>query len=79
MTLVEPQLRLEGVFRTVFAELQSADVTTVKSFSKTNANGWDSATHLLLLTCLEEEFGQTIADAEAGSIDSFAMALAIVC
>jgi acyl carrier protein len=70
--------KLETIFRSVFFELEDKEIGAVQKSTKINLATWDSAQHLLLLTCLEEEFNIKILDDQATDIDSFASALALV-
>ena len=66
------------IFRTVFFDLEGQDDALVINYSKHASSTWDSAAHLLLLTCIEEGFGIKIPDDEALMLDSFATSLAFV-
>ena len=72
------QAKLEEIFRSVFFELEGKDATFVHNANKVNLSTWDSAQHLLLLTCIEEDFGIKIPDEDAISIDSFSYARAYI-
>ena len=66
------------IFRTVFFDLEGKNDTFVVNYSKSSSSVWDSAAHLLLLTCIEESFGTRVNDEDALLIDSFKLAVAIV-
>ena len=70
--------KMIDIFRTVFFDLEGQDDAIVIKYSKHDSSTWDSAAHLLLLTCIEEGFGVNIPDEEALIIDSFANAVAFV-
>jgi len=65
------QIRLEGIFRSVFFELEGVDQKLLFGATKVSVATWDSAQHLLLLTCIEEEFEIRIPDDVAIELDSF--------
>jgi acyl carrier protein len=66
------------LFRSIFAELNAAEEKTVTSAEREALESWDSANHLLLITCLEEEFGIRIPEDQIADVDSFARARALV-
>jgi acyl carrier protein len=72
------KIKMIEIFRTVFFDLEGQDDAIVTKYSKHASSTWDSAAHLLLLTCIEEGFGIKIPDEEALVIDSFASAVAFV-
>ena len=66
--------RLIGVFRAVFIELETQSDELIKTTSKANLYSWDSGGHLMLITCLEEEFEISISNELVITIDTFQMA-----
>lgn len=75
---MDVETRLIAIFRSVFFDLEDQPVSAIVGYSKTTAPAWDSAAHLLLLTCIEEEFSTKIPDDIAVDLDSFQVALALV-
>jgi acyl carrier protein len=74
MVVDDIDLRLISVFRSVFRALSQLDDGEVIALGRRDLEGWDSGAHLLLLTCLEEEFGIAIPNAAALAIDSYSAA-----
>lgn len=74
----DPRKALLDIFRNVFAELSGAPEEKVKGATRDSLEGWDSANHLLLVTCLEQDFQVRIADKDIVSLDSFRKVLAFV-
>jgi len=70
--------KLEAIFRTVFSELEGAEASAVRNASRKSLSSWDSANHLLLITCLEEDFNCQIEDGKALAIDSYSSAHSVL-
>lgn len=66
--------RLVEVFRIVFPALAIESDEDIEDIVRDSFSTWDSIAHLMLLTCLEEEFHLTIPNEISPSIDSFAAA-----
>ena len=69
---------LINIFRNIFSELATASDDIVKRATKDTLESWDSANHLLLITCLEEDFRTKLSDSDAVSLDSFSGAKALI-
>lgn len=67
----EVESKLVKLFQVVFFDLEGKDAETITGYAREDSPTWDSAAHLLLLTCVEEEFGVKIPDEEAIDMDSF--------
>lgn len=65
-------------FRSVFFDLEGKPDADVKNYRRETSDTWDSANHLLLVTCLEERFNIRVSDEEAATLDSFAYAAALL-
>ena len=70
--------RLTAIFRSVFPELAGAEAALIRETRQDALASWDSANHLLLLTCLEEEFGVYIPPEQASQIESYEFASAVL-
>ena len=70
--------KMESLFRNIFPELSGASTEKIESAVREEIETWDSANHLLLITCLEQDFQITISDEQAVGIDSFRYAMALV-
>jgi len=67
-----------AIFRNIFMEARDLDAAAFPGLHRNELTSWDSSAHLLLLTCLEEEFGVKLDDDISVMIDSFDMAVAAV-
>lgn len=72
------ETRMCEVFRAIFLDKTSLPDDEIKLIRKNRTESWTSGAHLLLITCLEEEFGVNIPDEIAVDIDSFEKAVIAV-
>ena len=70
--------RLESIFRSIFFELEGQTSESVHESTRSGLSTWDSAQHLLLLTCLEEEFQIKIPDDVAADLESYRIVKAYI-
>jgi acyl carrier protein len=62
----------EDALKGVMAAMLGVDVSTITpESSMDNIANWDSLRHMNLVLALEEEFGVTIPDEDAGNITSY--------
>ena len=64
------ETKLKSVIATVF-EIDPADIDDDSSMDTIEA--WDSIKHMDLILSLEEEFGVSVPDEEAGDLTSYAL------
>jgi acyl carrier protein len=70
--------KLITVFRTVFPAMEMNGDSEIMNASKRDEPSWDSGAHLMLITCLEEEFEVRLSNDVALSIDSYESARAAI-
>lgn len=63
--------KMEKIFRSVFAEYAQASGGEIRAASRMATGTWDSANHLMLILCIEEEFALHVPDETGVAIESF--------
>ena len=75
MTRDEIYVRLNAVFRDVF---DNKDIIVSESTTAKDIEGWDSLTHISLLSAIEDEFGMEFSMGEAVKMKNVGDMVAII-
>ena len=75
MTRDEIYARLNAVFRDVF---DNQDINVSESTTAKDIEGWDSLTHISLLSAIEDEFGMEFSMGEAVKMKNVGDMVAII-
>lgn len=66
-----PQKKLLEIFRNTFIDLKDKDDAWITACTRGDLSSWDSASHFILVTCVEEEYGISLDDETIVSMNSF--------
>ncbi|MFZ4403946.1 MAG: hypothetical protein ACOYOK_07575 [Pseudobdellovibrionaceae bacterium] len=72
------QNKLIEIFKNTFIELKEKSDEWIIASTRGEIISWDSASHFILITCIEEEFSITVSDELIVSMNSFLDAYRIV-
>lgn len=75
---MDSKLKLIEIFKNTFQELEAKSDSEISSITKGDLISWDSGSHLILMTCIEEDFEIQIEDESIVQINSFNDAYRVV-